>query len=512
MNITVSSDNPETVVVSLPAPLSVSVIGIPGPAGPPGPEGPPGEAGAVDGVWLLDTTTISVEPGPGAIGFVGADNPETITELYIHEIDADGINRHGSLSSIQSAILRLYLESDPRTAIWVFSIDNLMYYGTTHVYACAVSIIGGLGESFPADNSRFVVRIFPQLGGGGLIGYDYDYNSFPITALTGSGATKLFNFGDGNAAISVDINDSQFYNDGSNEGKLTLTWPVPEPTEPDTVLTVDGEGNLVWVTSSDGGGGLTVHDYAGTPIPTTVMRGDGNVKYTDLGGATGVYADYDAATMRNVSGNKLGVKYPLPVGGAINDVLTKTGSADGVVGWQVAAAGGATEPLRLGPVGRWVAATSGTVSHQPYGAGAGIIRLYRVYIDVPFDATGFQVETGVAGSNFRIGIYNTSPTDGRPTSLVVPQLQVDTSTSGTKFATHSRVPPGWYWFGSVPSVSLTIRAQVNQASPNIPTSSGALSMLQNSWYISAASMPDPFPSSGEGGSGDVALFYVRIAA
>lgn len=95
--------------------------------------------------------------------------------------------------------------------------------------------------------------------------------------------------------------------------------------------------------------------------------------------------------------------------------------------------------------------------------------IYAVPISVnartPFDRIAFQVNSAIASSNARMGIYADGG-NGSPGALILDAGTIATDTTGAKDIVISRtLDPGCYWLALVASHSITVSAASLNGNP-----------------------------------------------
>lgn len=224
---------------------SVNVInlGPMGPGGPPGAPGDPGEPGGtlLSAFWQYSSTS-GLPPGSGQMR---SNTP--LTELYIHEIDTDGYDRHVGLGMVSSAAqilvratngtsMDLQIEGPP--------VDNGTYW------TFPVSILTGLATKGSRTQLNFV---FESVGGvppGGLTGQVLTKQSdvsgeVDWETLGSAGAPVSFrqvSRDEAGATYSPVASDENQLIKLTNSGAITVSLP----SNATTAIPVDTAIDFVW--------------------------------------------------------------------------------------------------------------------------------------------------------------------------------------------------------------------------------------------------------------------------
>lgn len=211
--------------------------------------------------------------------------------------------------------------------------------------------------------------------------------------------------------------------------------------------------------------------------------------------------------------------------GANDTVLTADSTQASGVKWAVAAAGGgggyATPPFE----------DNGTLVNGPFVCDTnttGIVTpsdqvLYLQAIFIPSDCTLNYLtawcSTGVAGSTFRMGIYDHSGNVG-PANLVAESAELSSAASGVidSALLSTSLTAGWYWVG--------MTCNVNGGSPQFRGAAsfktalwwedgGSAISVRNGFYANsvdpASSLPDPFGSTLTAAFSVIPLAWLRLA-
>ena len=229
-----------------------------------------------------------------------------------------------------------------------------------------------------------------------------------------------------------------------------------------------------------------------------------------------------ATQMNDLAGT---VNYIDPTSATDNQVLTRDAASPGKVKW--AAAGGFDSQLLQENSGYYVRNTTtatGALGTRNLTADVNTTFYSPIFLSgSTLDRISIRTDSTFSGTSaVRLGLYNTSSTTGKPSTVVLDAGQVSCTAASTNYeiTISQTVSAGWYYLAfnaqtvGVTPVFATIAATgVGIISPGVTPSFGSLNSTSNINFYTQASVTGAFAtaSSPSVGSGNNPLIALRIA-
>jgi len=334
--------------------------------------------------------------------------------------------------------------------------------------------------------------------------------------------TGKLDFYEDHGATPVNVDEGGTGNTSLTDGGILLgsgTNPVTVTSQPtdgqlligntgsDPTLGTITAGNAVDVTNASGGITLAVDESSInlTNLAGTLAISQGGTGQTDQAEAFDALSPTTTKGDLIVSDGSDNVRLAI---GNNNQVLTADSTQTSGVKWADAAGGGgayAIPPFEddgTGLNGILACDTNTTSTFTPADQ-----TLYMQAIYVPADCTlnylTAWVSTAVAGSTFRMGIYDHSGNTG-PKNLIAESAELSSASTGVldSAALSTELTAGWYWIGmtaNLNSGSPVFRGIASFKQPVWYQDSGSAVVVRNAFYDSsidpASSLPDPWTST-----------------